>query len=355
MPPLPAAFAVPGALETPTGGYAYAREILVRLPAHGIAARCLRLPDGFPNPSEPDLVETARLLADVPAEAALLVDGLAYGAIPAATIDALARPIVALCHHPLGLEAGLAPDRAAALVASERAALARAVRVVVTSPATAATLVRDFAVPEDRLVVAEPGTAPAPRASGSPEGAPPALLAVGAISPRKGYDVLIAALARLAGRDWTLTVVGPTDRDPATVAALRMQAAEAGLSDRVRFAGAVDDAARDALYAGADLFVSASLYEGYGMVLAEALARGLPLVASTGGAAADTVPDAAALKVPPGDVDALAAALARVLDDSALRARLAEASFEAGRRLPTWDDASARIADTLRASLEATR
>ena len=125
MPPLPAAFAVPGALDTPTGGYAYAREILARLPAHGIAASLVRLPDAFPDPRETDLVETARLLADVPPEAALLVDGLAYGAIPAATIDALARPIVALCHHPLGLEAGLAPDRAAALVASERAALAR--------------------------------------------------------------------------------------------------------------------------------------------------------------------------------------------------------------------------------------
>jgi glycosyltransferase involved in cell wall biosynthesis len=355
MPPLPAAFAVPGALDTPTGGYAYAREILARLPAHGIAASLVRLPDAFPDPRETDLVETARLLADLPPEAALLVDGLAYGAIPAATIDALARPIVALCHHPLGLEAGLAPDRAAALVASERAALARAVRVVVTSPATAATLVRDFAVPEGRIVVAEPGTAPAARATGSPAGAPPALLAIGAISPRKGYDVLIAALARLSDRDWTLTIAGPTNRDPATVAALRAQAAQAGLAERIRFAGAVDDATRDALYAGADLFVSSSLYEGYGMVLAEALARGLPLVASTGGAAADTVPDAAALKVPPGDVAALAAALARALDDPDLRARLAEASFAAGRRLPTWDDATARIADTLRASLEATR
>lgn len=355
MAPLHAAFAVPGALGTPTGGYAYARAVLARLPAHGIAAAHLALPGSFPHPAETDLVETVRLLSGIPAEAALLVDGLAYGAIPPAAIDALARPVVALCHHPLGLEAGLSPARAAALIATERAALARAARVVVTSPATAATLVADFGVPHARIVVAEPGTDPAPRAVGAPAGAPTALLAMGAISPRKGFDLLVAALARLTDRDWRLTLVGPTDRDPATVAALRAQIAAAGLGARVTLTGTLDDAARDAAYAGADVFVSASLYEGYGMVLAEALARGLPLVASTGGAAADTVPDAAALKVPPGDVDALAAALATILDDAALRARLADAAWEAGRRLPGWDDATARIAAALRASLEPTR
>jgi len=355
MVPLNAAFAVPGALDTPTGGYAYARAVLARLPAHGVDVAHVALPGSFPHPRETDLVETVRLLSGVPAEAALLVDGLAYGAIPPAAIDALARPVVALCHHPLGLEAGLSPERAAALIETERAALSRAVRVVVTSPATAATLVADFGVPRARIVVAEPGTDPAPRAVGAPAGAPTALLAVGAISPRKGFDLLVAALARLTDRDWRLTLVGPVDRDPATVAALRAQIAAAGLEGRVTLTGALDEAARDAAYAGADVFVSSSLYEGYGMVLAEALARGLPLVASTGGAAADTVPDAAALKVPPGDVDALEAALARILDDLALRRRLADAAWAAGRALPTWDDATARIAAALRDSLETTR
>ncbi|GGK41443.1 glycosyltransferase family 4 protein [Salinarimonas ramus] len=355
MATLAAAFAVPGALETPTGGYAYAREILARFPTHGIDAQVVRLPGGFPNPTTEDLVETARLLAAVPGEAALLVDGLAYGALPAATLDAFARPLVALVHHPLGLESGIAPDRAAALIETERRALARATRVVTTSPTTARTLVSDFGVPPDRLTVAEPGTEPAARAAGAPAGAPPALVAMGAVTPRKGYDVLIAALARLADRPWSLTIVGATDRAPDLAAALAAQVREAGLAERIRFTGAVDDATRDALMAGADAFVSASLYEGYGMVLAEAMARGLPLVASTGGAAAETAPDAAALKVPPGDVDALADALARMLGDDALRRRLADASFAAGRRLPTWDDTTARIARVLHDSLETTR
>ncbi|MGJ3262540.1 MAG: glycosyltransferase family 4 protein [Salinarimonas sp.] len=350
--PLEAAIAIPGALETATGGYAYARAVLARLPAHGIAPRVVRLPDGFPHPTRADVAAAAQRLSGVAPGAALLVDGLAYGALPAATLDALARPLVALVHHPLGLETGLAPERAAALVESERRALARATRVVAASPTTARTLVSDYGVTPERLVVAEPGTEPAARATGAPAGAPPALIAIGAVSPRKGFDVLIAALARLADRPWSLAIVGPTDRDPATAAALLRQAEAAGLAKRIRFTGAVDDATRDALLAGSDIFVSASLYEGYGMVLAEAMARGLPIVASTGGAAAETVPDAAALKVAPGDVDALAAALARLLDEPALRADLAAASWEAGARLPRWDDTAARIADALRRSLE---
>lgn len=354
-PPLEIAFAIPGALETPTGGYAYAREVLARMPAHGLAPRVVRLPDGFPNPSEHDLAQTIGLLAGIAAETPLLVDGLAYGAMPAEAIDAVARPIVALCHHPLGLEAGLSSARAAELVAGERAALARAVHVIVTSPITARTLVADFDVPPERITVAEPGTDPAPAATGSGDPSRPTLVAVGAISPRKGFDLLIEAVARLADRGWRLMIVGPTDRDPATFAALDALVARHGLRDRIRFTGAVDAPTRDAILAQSDIFVSSSLYEGYGMSLAEALARGLPLVASTGGAAAETVPDDAALKVPPGDLEALTAALARILDDAALRTRLAAASRAAGARLPTWDDTTARIASVLARTRETMR
>ncbi len=342
-----AVLAVPGDLAAPTGGYAYARALLRHAPAHGVRLSLLALPGSFPDPSEADLAETARLLAVAPPGAVLLVDGLAYGALPAGLVAGLApRPVAALVHHPLGYESGLAQARRAALIASERAALKLARAVVATSPFTARLLVEAFGVPPDTITVALPGTEPAPRARGT--GSPVALLAVGAVSPRKGYRVLVEALAGLGHLDWRLTLAGALDRDPAEAEGLRGAIGAAGLEGRIRLAGAVTQLELDALYDAADVLVSPSLFEGYGMALTEALARGLPLVASTGGAAAETAPDGAALKVPPGNAGALAGALRRVVGDPALRAALAERAHAAGRALPRWSDAAARVADALR-------
>ena len=256
------------------------------------------------------------------------------------------RPIVALVHHPLGLESGLSAKRREALLVSEARALAKAARVIATSPSTSRLLARDLGVDPARILVAEPGTEPAPRARGT--GAPVALLAVGATSARKGYLTLVAALADLRDLDWRATIAGSLDRDPTAALLLREAVARAGLEGRIVLAGTVGEDALARLYDAADLFVSPSLFEGYGMVLAEALAHGLPLVASTGGAAAETVPDAAALKVPPGDAGALAAALRRAIADAGLRRRLADAAHAAGEALPRWPDTAAKVARVLR-------
>ena len=181
-----ARFLIPGDLAAPTGGYAYARHLIGALPAHGVAVDAVALPGSFPHPSAADLAATAAVLADTPREAVLLLDGLAYGALPPDIIAAAnPRRMVALVHHPLGLEAGLREEQSTRLVASERAALALAERIVVTSRFTRNLLTESFSVPPERIAVAEPGTEPAPRAEGS--GSPcVSLLAVGAVSPRKG-------------------------------------------------------------------------------------------------------------------------------------------------------------------------
>ena len=342
----PVALAVPGRLDTPTGGYAYARRLLEHLPACGVAIRPLALPAAYPDPAEADLAETLRLVARTPPETVLLIDGLAFGAMPAALVEGFRRPVAALVHHPLGLEAGLAPDRQAALIASEAAALARAERVIVTSPLTGRLLVAEFGVDPLLVTVAEPGTDPAGRARGT--GAPVALLAVGAVSPRKGYDVLVEALADLADLPWRLTVAGALDRDPDNAARLAAAIRRHGLAERIALAGEVGEAALAELYDRADLFVSPSLFEGYGMVLAEALARGLPIVASTGGAAAETVPDSAALKVEPGDAAALGRALRQAIESRDLRAALGDAAWAAGRGLPRWPETARKVAAALR-------
>lgn len=347
----PAVFSIPGDIELRTGGYIYDRRVLALLPEMGVAVRHLQLPGSFPDPREEDLDETGRLLAAVAPGDVLIIDGLAYGAMPAEVIARARAPIVALVHHPLCLEAGLAKARQDALRALETAALAVARRVVVTSRATARTLSADFAMPADRITVAEPGTDPAPRAAGS-EGGPLRLLSVGAVVPRKACDVLVRALGALHDRDWRLTIAGPIDRSPAALAALQAAIAETGLADRITLSGPVDGDRLARLYASADAFLMASLYEGYGMVLAEAMAHGLPIVCTTGGAAAETVPDDAALKVPPGDERALMLGVQRILGDAALRHRMAGASWAAGQKLPRWEETARTVAGVIRSVAE---
>jgi glycosyltransferase involved in cell wall biosynthesis len=345
------AIAVPGDLSSPTGGYEYDRQLIALLPSHGLRVRHLALPAGFPHPSSEDLHETWRALARIAPDSVLLIDGLAYGAFTPEVTAGIRSPIVALVHHPLAYETGLCAARRSALRDSERAALARADIVVATSPSTRAILGREYGVSSSRLFVAEPGAQRVTRARG-PQGpdvrGAPTILAVGAVSPRKGYDLLVEALRPLAGRQWRAVIAGSLTHDPATAAALRRQIGSSGLAQRITLPGAVSDEALAALYAGADLFVLSSLYEGYGMALANAMAHGLAIVSTTGGAAAETVPDGAALKVAPGDASALTDAIARLLDDIDLRRALADASWRAGQKLPRWEDTASVVATAIR-------
>jgi glycosyltransferase involved in cell wall biosynthesis len=338
-------FAIPGDLDTPTGGYRYDRRVIDELRALRWDIRPLRLPGDFPAPGAASLQETERLLRATPADALIVVDGLAFGALPAALLDRVARRYVALVHHPLGLETGLAKDRAEQLLASERAALARATRVVVTSAPTAALLFRDFGVPKDKITVAEPGTDPARRARGS-EGAP-RLLSVGAVNTRKGYDTLVAALVQIAALAWESRIAGSLDRDPPAVARLQAAISGSGLGSRIELLGALDDRALAEEYDRASLFVLPSHFEGYGMAFTEALSRGLPVIAGNAGAAPSTVPADAGVLVPPGDADALAHALRRLLTDADERRRLGDAAWRRAQRLPRWRDTAAAFARAL--------
>ena len=108
------------------------------------------------------------------------------------------------------------------------------------------------------------------------------------------------------------------------------------------FAGAVQGADLDVHYDRADVFVLPTFYEGYGMAVAEAVARGLPVVCSRTGALPDLVDARSGVLVPPGDVDALAEALAAVIGDDALRARLAAGAVARAATLPTWPDTATR-------------
>ena len=337
---------VPGSIDTRTGGYGYDREIAAGLERRGWTVEVHELPGAFPFPSAEARAAAAATLASLPDGAPVIVDGLALGALPEeASREAARLRLVALVHHPLADETGLATDARATLEASERRALRAVRRIVVTSRRTALALER-FGVPPPSITAIEPGTDPAPQARGS-NGVVVELLCVATVVPRKGHDVLVRALATMPGAPWHLTCVGGLDRDESWAASVRAQVAAAGLAGHVTFAGELDREPLDARYDAADVFVLPTRYEGYGMAVAEAIARGLPVVSTATGAIADLVGPDAGLLVPAGDAEALAQALSALVTDAALRSRLAAGARRARAALPSWDDAAELMARTI--------
>lgn len=335
------AFAFPGDLATPTGGYAYDRRMIAELEALGWRVDRLALGEGFPDPCERTVAAAEAALRKAP-PAPIVIDGLALGALPrAAQAASLTHPLIALVHHPLARETGLTAAQAAAFLQSERQALAHVRHVVVTSDHTKALLEKDYAVPPSSITVVLPGNDPVGLAVGS-GGEEVSLLAVGAIMQRKGYDILVAALSGLKDLRWNLRIVGDDRRDAATAARLRADIDTLALGARITLTGVVSDAQLAHHYRHADIFVLPSRYEGYGMACAAAIAHGLPVIATQAGALRDTVPAKAGILVPPDDVQALAEALRALLDDGAQRKRLACGAKEAAKALPVWEK-SARL------------
>jgi glycosyltransferase involved in cell wall biosynthesis len=344
------AFAVPGELTIPTGGYAYDRRIIAELRALGWQVEVLNLGDEFPRPGAEARTAARTRLAALPVGMPIVVDGLALCVLPEVAAELQAsHNLIALVHHPLALETGLQPDEAAKLLASERQALAAVRHVIVTSAFTARLLVSGYNVPAGRVTVVRPGNDRAAPARGNLEDAI-SVVAVGSVVPRKGYDVLIAALAPLRDLPWRLTIAGDRARDVQTTARLDADVARFALHDRVAFTGALCSGRLAALYANADLFALASRFEGYGMAFAEAIANGLPVVGTTAGAIAETVPASAAILVPPGDIAAMSDALRRVIGDAALRRRLAASARDFAAELPTWRQSAELFSQTIAAA-----
>jgi glycosyltransferase involved in cell wall biosynthesis len=365
---------IPGDLDTRTGGYGYDRRMVAGLRAGGWTVHVVGLDGSFPLPTPEARAHAVDALAAIPDGALVLADGLALGALP----DEIERErqrliVIALVHHPLAAETGLDPATAATLEISERRALAAACAVVVTSRGTAGALAR-YGVTADRITVIEPGTDSAPlsrRAASTMNHEPSAiseqrstvsLLCVATLTPRKGYEILIDALAAMPQRNWRLTCAGSLDRDAATTARVRALIHAHGLDDRVTLLGDLDAGALAAEYGRADLFVLSTWYEGYGMAVAEALAHGVPVVSTATGAIDFLVTGGvgnradvpAGLVVAPGDAVAFTAALARVLGDVDLRAQFAHGARIARKRLPRWSDASNRLAQLLERTAQAT-
>ena len=302
------AFAVPGDIETVTGGYLYDRRLADALVASGINLHHLTLGDSFPHPTARDMRDAFAQLDRLPPNCPALVDGLAFGALDTGRLSQVRAPLVALVHHPLALEPGLETAQAREMAARELANLALSRHIVVTSPHISRLLETEYGVAHDRISVAKPGFVRNPATGPRRAATQPLILSVGLLARRKGHDILMRALSEITDLDWQAVIVGRA-HETDTTRSLHDLREELGLSARLRLTGEISQTRLDALYRKASLFALATRYEGYGIVFDEAMGHALPIVSTIAGATPDTVPQAAGLLVPPDDVDAFAGAL----------------------------------------------
>ena len=358
--PLRVGFAIPGDEETVrtavSGGYEYDRRLLSGLPEAGVEVSLIPLPRAFPEATAAQIAATAEALSGF--DGPLLIDGLGFCAIDAATAQAVGGRAAALLHHPLYIEPGLNAGQAKTVEAREREMLAASAAIVVTSQATAEDAVARFGFEPSVLHVAPPGV-DRPKLLCKPSGQRLTadgvkILSVGAVIPRKGYLELVQALARLEGENgvpaWRLEIAGPLNADPAYAAEVRGLITERGLADKITLLGPLAPPALAQAYQTADLFVSASRLEGFGMAAAEATAHGLPVVAASPAIWAWAP---WAVRVPSQGLDdtlieGLSATLPPLLHDEHTRAAAVAASRRGAAGLPRWEQTVRVVAAALR-------
>jgi glycosyltransferase involved in cell wall biosynthesis len=333
----------------PSGGNVYDRHLCHGLTLIGWSVHEHAVPGCWPRPDAAALAALAGVVRRIPDDAVLLLDGLIASAAPEVLVPRASRlRLVVLVHMPLGHRP--ADDGSSDARRRERAVLSAAAAVVTTSGWTRQRLLELYPLPPDRVHVAQPAVDAAELATGTAAGG--ALLCVAAVTFDKGHDVLLDALAATIDLSWHCVCVGSLDRDPAFVDDLRRRSLDGGLGDRVSFPGPRTGADLNRSYAGADLMVLASRAETYGMVVTEALARGLPVVAAEVGGLPEALGDDVdgirpGLLVPPVDAAALAAALRTWLGDAALRGRLRRAACERRKSLPSWSTTTSVVAGVL--------
>jgi glycosyltransferase involved in cell wall biosynthesis len=316
----------------PSGGNTYDRRVCDGLGSAAWQVHEHAVAGAWPHPGDASLAKLGAVVAAVPDGSVLLVDGLVASAAPEVLVPAAQRlRVVVLLHMPLQDDA-------------ERAVLRAAAVVVATSHWTRRLLAADIG--PDRVEVAEPGVDLDEPARGTPSGGE--LLCVAAVTPAKGYDVLLDALDGIVDLPWRCVCVGSLERDPGFAEQVSRRVLGGELAGRVQLAGPRAGAGLASSYAAADVLVHPSRAETYGMVVADALARGLPVVASEVGGLPGTLGRVAdgcrpGLLVPPGDAGELEVALRRWLEDAELRNRLRERAALRRTTLHGWDETSARV------------
>jgi glycosyltransferase involved in cell wall biosynthesis len=344
---------VPGGFDNPgqpSGGNIYDRRVCAGLAEAGWEVLTATIAAPWPVPDLGARADLARIVSAIPDGEIALIDGLIASPTAAQLLPHAGRiSMTVLLHMPLATALDTRHDASAQR--SERDVLGAATGVVVTSEWTRQQVLAQYEIPAGRVHVARPGVdqvaAPARPVRGR-------LICVGTLGRHKGQDLLVEALAGLGELDWHCLLAGPLDRDPDFVDQLQTRITRLGYGQRVRLAGVLTGAALSDAYSTADLLVAPSRSETYGMVVTEALAHGLPVMAAAVGGLPEALGCAAdgtrpGQLIPSGDPAALADAIRNWLGDELLRQRLRAAAGERRSSLCGWEQTSREIANALTA------
>ncbi|AOY87490.1 glycosyl transferase family 1 [Marinobacter salinus] len=347
---------VPGDPDQNTGGYRYVRMLAHALNEAGHGARVTGLPGRFPRPDKQAIAAMDRCLAGFLPGTVVMLDGLAMSGMPSEVLrkHAARLNLIAMIHHPLADETGLSEADRVWFFDAERSALDVVGKVITTSRFTAARLA-DFGIGAEHIGIAEPGVEgwgeKRSRSVGSVDqkyvGKGAQILSVGHFTPRKAQHQLVEALTSLADLNWQCTLVGSLDRDPRYSRKVQDMISARGLTDRIVLAGEVSSKVLAQLYQSAQLFVLPSLYEGYGMVIDEALAAGLPIISSTGGALAQTSARPGVAQYSAGDERALAARLRDWLENPKELEHATELAVRESSKVRRWADTATDVLNAL--------
>ena len=357
------AFVTVGDTGRLTGGYLYNAQVISGLREAGVEVEEV-VASGASVEEQRAAAPQLGSLLDPEHFDVLVVDALARVACaPHLERWQAARPLVAMVHELPSIAGGRAAESKE--YARDRALeepLLRAERLICVSR-HGRSILEDRGVPASRVRVVPPGFDRLPQSVCEDwRSASDTLLRALCVAqwiPRKGILELVRAWASRERPGAFLELVGETSADPDY--ALEVRAAVAEVSERpgisVAVTGPVDDNALATAYARADLFALPSHYEGYGIVYAEALAYGLPVLACGVGPVPDLVGKQAALLVPPEDERALSEALDLLLSDAELRIRMSAAARRRTRCLSSWDEVVAEFMLVLKeaAALRSTR
>lgn len=335
---------VPGNYPPTTGAIVFDTKLGAELAASGRDVSFVPIGGQHPWPDDQARESAASSLAAARAAGGrLVIDGFCLYAFADLAAELQAAGAIGMIHHPMSFEPNLSNAQRHFYATAEVRLLPLLARIAVPSDAVASQIASLPGIDAGGLIVITPGLPDAPRSKGS-AGAGCHLLGIASLIPRKGFDTVLKALQPLQDLDWKLTICGDQTIDPAHSAMLHALSETPGLAGRVTFTGPCAPAEFEALWQSADIFVSGSSYEGYGMAVAEAVRRGLPLAVTKGAAAPAVIPEGASVIVEPGDAVQLSKGLRRLIFDPAVRRILGDAAWEAGRALPSWTAQAKRFA-----------